>query len=200
MVALLIAFCCFLLYSKTVIPGIKNIFRSETVVIDTTPILIRQIKSIGQLITYTSYDEVVADSVIMSRDAALVNTFNRFAPLPLFPTANKQLVLIARGKILAGINLSSITSNSLRVKNDTVWIRLPNPQILDVILNPSDFETFVEKGDWSQQEVVLVKAKARRKMIERAVQQNLLQKAGSKAKTIMENFLQNIGYAHTVFL
>src|SRR4051812_46040809 len=99
LVALFIAFCCYLLYIRMVVPGIKQLFKSEPVVIDATPILIRQIKSLGQLITYTSYDEVVADSVMVTRGSLLVNSFNRFAPIPLLPLADKQLVLIAKGKI-----------------------------------------------------------------------------------------------------
>lgn len=188
------------LLAKLVVPSMKNIFASKPMVIDETPILIKEIKSIGQLITYTSFDEVVADSVIMTRGSAFVNTFNRFAPAPVLPSADKQLVLIGRGKILAGINLSLLTDTSVFVKNDTLRIYLPKVQVLDAILNPSDFETFVEKGDWSNEEVTLVKAKARRKMIEHALRQNILPKADAKAKAIMENFLQNMGYKHILVL
>src|SRR4051794_28390733 len=75
-------------------------FRANPVVIDETPILIKDIKSIGQFITYTFYDEVVADSNIVTRGSAFVNAFNRLAPIPLLPPADKQLVLIGKGKVL----------------------------------------------------------------------------------------------------
>lgn len=185
---------------KVVMPSMRNIFTSKPVTIDETPILIKEIRSIGQLITYSSFDEVVADSIIMTRGSAFVNAFNRFAPAPVLPSADKELVLIGRGKILAGVNLSLLTDSSVSVKNDTLRIYLPQAQILDAILNPSDFETFVEKGDWSNDEVTLVKAKARRKMIDHALQQNILPKAETKAKAIMENFLQNMGYKHILVL
>ncbi|WP_297817079.1 DUF4230 domain-containing protein [Segetibacter sp.] len=174
----------------------KTIFTSKEISIDQTPILIKEIKSIGQLITYTSFNEVVADTTIKTKGSAFVNTFNRFTPVPILPSADKQLVIIGRGKILAGINLSLLTDSGVTVKNDSVWVDLPAVQILDAILNPSDFETFVEKGEWSNNEVILVKAKARRKMIAHAIQQNILPKADAKAKMIMENFLHNMGYKH----
>jgi hypothetical protein len=176
----------------------NGLFKQEPVLIDKTPILITQIRSIGQLITYTSFDEVVADSVIITKSAALVRSFNHFAPFPVLPSAEKQLVLIGRGKIMAGIDLSLVTGSGVTARNDTVTIVLPKAQILDAILNPSDFETFVEKGEWSEQEVTRVKAKARRKMLERALNQNLLQKADARAKVIMENFLHNIGFSQVV--
>jgi hypothetical protein len=180
-------------------PLLNNIFAPKLVVIDETPILIKEIKSIGQLITYTAFDEVVADSLIVSRGSAFINSFNSLAPIPILPSTSRQLVLIGRGKILAGTNLQLMTDSAISIKNDTVTVRLPKAQILDAILNPGDFETFVEKGDWSAQEVILVKAQARRKMIDRAVRQNILQKADEKSKSVLENFLRSTGYKEVIF-
>ncbi len=185
-----------LLQKLDVIPSLKSIFTSQPVSIDETPILIKEIKSIGQLITYSSSDEVVADSVILTTGAAFVNSFNRFSPMPLLPSAEKKLVLIGRGKVLAGTDLSLLTDTSVSIQNDTLRIYLPKAKILDAILNPGDFETFVEKGDWSQAEVTLVKIQARRKMIAHALQQNILPKAETKAKAIIEDFLGKMGYKH----
>lgn len=184
-------------FTKMVIPLIKSIFKSKELVIDKTPIIIKEIKSIGQLITYSFSDEVVADTTIVTRGSAFVNTFNKF--IPVLPSADKQLVLIGRGKILIGTNLALLGDSSVSIRNDTVRVHLPPPQILDAILNPSDFETFVEKGQWSNQEVILVKAKARRKMIEHALRQNILPKADAKAKNTMETFLRSMGYKGVVF-
>ena len=190
---------CYWVAKKVVFPSMKNIFSSKPIVIDETPILIKEVKSIGPLITYTSFDEVVADTTIMTRGSAFVNGFNRLAHIPMLPPADKQLVLIGRGKVLAGTNLLLMTDTSISIKNDTLRIRLPKTQILDAILNPSDFETFVEKGEWADNEVTAVKLQARRKMIEHAIQQNILPKADTKSKAIMENFLQNMGYRHILF-
>ena len=176
----------------------KTIFAARPISIDKTPILIKEIKSIGQLITYTSYDEVVADSVIVTRGSAFVNAFNRLSPVPLLPSADKQLVLIVRGKVLVGTDLSMLTDTSVTIKDDTVTLVLPKPKIFEAIVNPSDFETFVEKGNWTSKEVMLVKIKARRKLEARALQQNILAKADIKAKTILQNFLGTMGYKNVL--
>jgi hypothetical protein len=180
--------------TKVVVPSMKDLFASKPVVIDKTSILIKEIRSIGQLITFTSFDEVVADSTIATPGSAVVKTFNRFTPVPLLPSADKKLVLIGRGKILAGTDLRLLTDSSISIQNDTVTIRLPQVAILDAILNPSDFETFVEKGNWSEAEVILVKAQARRKMVARAIQRNILPKAEVKAKAVIENFVGSMGF------
>lgn len=198
MVTVIIVVVALWLLKKLVVTPLKGIFTAKPVKIDETPILIKEIKSIGQLITYSSLDEVVVDSTIVTKGSAFVNSFNRLSPFPALPTADKELVLIARGKVLAGVNLALLADNSVSVNNDTVRVSLPKAQILDAIVNPSNFETFVEKGNWTETEVILVKAKARRKIIEHALHQNILSKAETQAKKIMETFLQNMGYKNTV--
>lgn len=187
-----------LLQRLKILPSLTEMFATKPVVIDQTPVLIKDIKAIGQLITYSFFDEVVADSIIVTGSASFVNALNRLAPVPVLPSADKQLVLIGRGKVLAGTNLSLLTDTSIVVKQDTVILFLPKPQIIDAILNPGDFETFIEKGDWTSQEVTKVRLQARRKMENHALQQNILAKAGTKSKAIMESFLKNLGYKNVI--
>jgi len=174
------------------LPAISSLFRSQPVVIDQTPILIKEIKTIAQLVTVTAYDEVVADSIVFTKRAAVIDAFRSI--LPVLPSARKQLVLIAKGKVLAGTNLQQLSAENFTINNDTITLRLPRAVILETIINPSDFETFEEQGKWSEAEVQAVKATARRKIVERALQRNILQKADTKAKAIMESFLLNAGY------
>lgn len=187
-----------LLQKIKIIPSLRDVFGAKPVVIDETPVLIKDIKSIGQLITYSFYDEAAADTLITTRGSAFVNAFNRLAPLPLLPSADKQLVLIGRGKVLAGINLSLLTDTSLIVKNDTITLTLPKPQIFATVLNPGDFETFIEEGNWTNEEVTRVKLKARRKIEAHALQQNILEKAGTKAKEILKYFLVTMGFKKVI--
>lgn len=197
--AILIIIAAYWLLQKThIVPSIRDVFGAKPVVIDETPILIKEIKSIGQLITYTSYDEVVADSVIVTRGSDFVNAFNHLSPVPLLPSADKQLVLIAKGKVLAGINLSMLTDSSLTIRNDTITLFLPKAEIIDAIVNPSDFEVFIEKGQLTSQEVTLVKLQARRKLQARALQQNILAKSDAKAKAVLQDFLGSLGYGKVV--
>lgn len=198
-IALIVVITIYWLLQKSdAIPSLKDLFGAKEVKIGETPILIKEIKSIGQLVTYTFFDEVVADSTIVTRGSAFVNAFNRLSPVPLLPSADKQLVLIGRGKVLAGTDLSQLADTSVTIKNDTVTFFLPEPKIFEAIVNPSDFETFVEKGNWTSEEVTLVKLKARRKLEARALHQNILAKADTKAKTILQDFLGNMGYKNVL--
>jgi hypothetical protein len=180
------------------VPSLRNIFAEKPVIIDETPILIKEVKSIGQLITYSAIDEVVADSVIVNKAAVIGKTLNRFSPIPVFPYWEKKLVLIGKGKVLAGVNLALLHDSSIAITNDTVRVTLPKAEILDAILNPSDFETFVEKGNWTSGEVLLVKQQAKRKIIDRANKNKIVDKAALKARAIIESFILNLGYKHVL--
>jgi Protein of unknown function (DUF4230) len=183
-----IAILYFILVRLDVLPSLQNIFSSKPLTIDNTPIFIKEVKNIAQLMTVMSYDEVVIDS---SKTKTIT------LPALLFPSSAVQankLVIIARGKIIAGIDLQELDENKIFIKDDSVSITLPKVKILDAIANPSDYEIFTEDGTWTPDEVNAVKVRAREKMITRSIQQGILQKAGIKSKLIMENFLRSAGF------
>jgi hypothetical protein len=174
----------FLLRKIDWLPSFGNFFRSEPLTIDNTPILIKEINNLAQLITITSFDEVVMDSIKKSKKL----------PGTIFPVPASKIVLIAKGQVMAGVDLKKLNNEDVMIKNDSISILFPPPQILNTILNPSDFETFDETGVWSSEEVNQVKVRIREKIIQRALEQNLLFKASERCKIIMENFLRNIGF------
>ncbi len=193
--ALLIAIAAYWLVTTIAkLPFLGDLFASKKVEIDQTPILIKEIRSIAELVTITSLDEVVVDSLVYNRRAAFFDAVRVVTPLVFLPSPQKQLVLIGRGKVLAGIDLQQLDTSHLFINADTISLALPPAKILEAIINPSDFETFEERGTWNDKEVTLVKLKARRKMIDRALQQGILERANKKAIAIMENFLRNAGY------
>jgi hypothetical protein len=188
-----------LLRRLDILPPWKEVFTAKPVVIDETPILIKEIRSIGQLVSATLYDEVVVDSTETTKASRVINSLNRIGPFHILPPADKRIVLIAKGKVLAGTDFNLLTDSSLRISKDTVWLGLPRTRIIDVIMNPSDFETFEEKGKWSAEAVTAVKIKAREKVIDRALNQNIIERAGNKTKAVMEDFLHAAGFKVVLF-
>ena len=163
-----------------------NIFSSKPVTIDDTPILIKEIRSLGQVITATFYDEVVVDSAIKHH-------------FPQLPLTDDHLVIIARGKVLAGIDMKGLPDRSVAVSKDTVRMQLPQTKIIDAIINPGDFETFEEKGKWSQEAVTAVKLKAKDKITANALNKKIIEKANSKAKAVLEDFFHAAGFKVVLF-
>lgn len=184
----------FLLQHRNWIPSFSEIFKSRPVQIDNTAILIKEINNLAQLITISAYNEVVIDSTKPGKPMFK----NPFIPvmlhIPAIKAPAEKLVLIGRGKILAGVNLAKLGAGDIYLKDDSVSIRLPKAEILQVIINPSDFETFEEKGKWADDEVKAVKIKLREKLIANSLQQNILPKASAKAILILQNFLSQTGF------
>lgn len=183
-----IAILYFVLAKLDILPSLKNIFRSRPVVIDNTPVLVKEMKTIAQLMTMSSYDEVVVDSAksyqAMMPGLTDGNTFQK----------GSQLVVIAKGQIIAGVDLLELDESKIVLSGDSVSVTLPKSKILDAIVNPSQYEIFIEEKGWEPAEVNALKVRARDNMVERALRVGLLKKADAKAKMIMENFLRSAGF------
>jgi hypothetical protein len=173
------------------LPSFKNIFGSKPVVIEATPVIITEINTLAQLITITFTDEVVMDT------AKIGNGMPSLLPTSigtiLTPAVDK-LVMIGRGKVLAGTDLKNLQEKDINVTDDSIHVSIPHSIILQTIINPSDFETFSEKGNWDESAVTALKIKIRNEINRRAIQQNILQKADARSENIIGTFLKNTGF------
>lgn len=174
--------------------SLKNIFKEQPVVIDNTPILIKEINELAQLCTITVYDEVVVDSSVIQPKSAIEMILPDFSKFSGLPVSGKRIVIIGKGNVTAGTDLKKLQPQHFFIVKDSISLSLPKAEILDVIINPSGFETFDEMGEWTSEAVTAVKVKARSKMMERALQQKILEKAGARSVTLMENFLRSAGF------
>lgn len=173
--------------------GVRDWFRSKPVLIDNTPLVIKEIKSIAELNTVVMYQELVIDSTatVPAAIPAIINPFT-FNVTPL--VSQKQIVLIVKGRVKAGLNLGNLSGERVFVKDDSVNIVIPRATITDVFINPSDIETFYENGKWTNQEVTIVKQSARRKLLAEASRQGLLGRAEARARSVITQFLRTAGF------
>jgi hypothetical protein len=179
-----------LLSHFNILPSFSSIFKPKPVLIDDTPILVEEIKKISQLVTITVFDEVVVQQE--KTNTRYLNNPDAIIPLPYQSTG--KLVLIGRGRVLAGIDFKKLPEKDCFIQGDSVSLKLPKAEIITAIMNPSDFETFSETGSWSAEDVTAVKLKAREKLVSRAMQQDITGKAGIKGRQATERFLRLLGF------
>ena len=174
--------------------GDGRVKRSLT--IDDTPVIVTKIRSLGELTTACYYDEMV-----LSRTKQ--NAFSSSALGSLAEGLGKDvddhLVLIAKGTVRAGVDLMDMTEEDIRFVGDTAYIRLPAPQYLDVIVNPSDFEVFAETGKWSHEEVTGLQDTARKRLLMGADHYGLKSKAYVGAMDAVTELLAASGYTYIRF-
>jgi hypothetical protein len=177
----------FLLQKINLLPSFSGLFKSKPVIIEETPVLIKEIHNLSLLTTISMYDEIVMDSLKSKH----LPSFPGLRPVP------DKIVLIGKGTVIAGVDLKKINDNDVRIMKDSVTIRLPQPEIQSVIMNPSDFETFAEEGKWSPEEITQIKMRMRDKIGQRALQNQILAKAGQRSIMIIDNFVRTIGFKKT---
>jgi hypothetical protein len=187
----------YLLNRAKLLPDLRNVFRSKPVMVENTPVLIKEIREMTQLISVTSYDEVVVDSA-KSSSMDIVKALTGVST-PLSPPMDR-IVIVAKGSVQAGTNLRFLTESNIYVEGDSVAVQLPEAEILEVIVNPSGFSTFTETGIWSPDAVNLVKTKAKKVMEQRAVGKNILGIAEQRARLLIENFLRAAGFKKVTIL
>jgi len=175
----------FLLGKLNLIPSIGNLFRSQPIKIAETPMLIKDIKELAELTTMVSFDEVVADSITVDPATLAIKTITGLNLNPLSPGYNR-LVLVCKGKVMAGTNLASLEPSQIFREKDSVSLGIPPAIILDIIVNPSDVETFIETGEWTAAAFEKVKIKAGEKMRDRALSEDILGKANARARLLMD--------------
>jgi hypothetical protein len=160
-----------------------GLLKRKPLIIDNTPLVLKQIRSISELKTGSLYQDVVVDSIAEGRLAF---------------SAKREIVLIIKGEVSAGIDLNRISDEDVRVTGDSISLSLPRARITEVIINPSSVETFYESGNWTNEEITALKLSAKGKLLMAAEQNHLLEKANIKARDVMRLFLEAVGYKKVV--
>ena len=174
-----------------------NSRRKRDLTIDDTPVIVTKIRSLGELTTACYYDEIVLTGTKQ----------NVFSSSPLGSIArdgfgkdvDDHLVIIAKGTVRAGIDLMEMTDDRIRFSGDTVFVRLPAPQYLDIIVNPSDFEVFAETGKWTHEQVTSLQNTARQRLLMGADHYGLKSKAYEGAMEAVTDLLVASGYTYIRF-
>jgi hypothetical protein len=180
---------------SSIFPSVSNWFKAKPVLIDNTPLVIKEVRQIAELNTVQLYAELVVDSTEYTRPNPAITALRAIGMVPV-PAISRQLVLIAKGRVKAGIDLKQIEADAT---GDSVSIKLPKATITEVITNPADFETFAENGYWYNAGVIAVKEKARRQLLAMAYRQNLPAKADARARQVLELFLRQSGFRVVTF-
>ena len=120
----------------------------KDLVIDDTPIHVESIKTIAEISTISYKDEVVVDTI-----EYYDGNFDMYNPMDwknivYDRKVKRRLTLIFRGEVNYGMDLSD-GNYSVRQNEDTLWMKVPAPEILDIIISPNMTEVFEEKGDWA---------------------------------------------------
>jgi len=89
----------------------------------TSPVVVDGVRELDQLATVR-----VTESILVTRESGGENALDR-----LF--SGEKVLLVATGDVEAGVDLSEIGEEDVRVEGETVTIRLPEPEVLSASLD-----------------------------------------------------------------
>lgn len=163
--------------------------------IDATANVVTEIKKISEFTSACFYEEIVlqekktsniADNAVGNKIASLIGKKGGLV--------NDELVIVASGKVRAGFHLNNLDENHVVVKGDTLCVDLPKAEIFDVIVNPSDFEIYIEDGTWDHETVTKVEDKAIGQIKADAEKEGILDKATKSGVKKLSEMFKSFGF------
>lgn len=170
--------------------------KEDVLVIDETANIVTEIRKISELTTACYYEDVILKDkkAASSVTGKVVNSFGKKNE----PIMEDEIVIVASGNVRAGFDLSKLTAKDVVVSDSLLEVTLPKAEILDVIVNPSNFDIYIEDGHWTHEQVTKVEDRAMNRIRQDAVNDGLLQHATKLGVARLTEMFKTFGYSEVV--
>ena len=166
-----------------------SLFSDRSLKIADTKNVVEHVREISEFTTASYYEEfVVQESKIVAKESLFGFKKDQV------DSVQNEIVIILKGKVRAGFDLSKMTEANLCAKSDTLLVQLPAPELFDVIINPSDYEIFIEEGKWSHDEIQAFQVQSKEQLRTHALQEDIIGKAKTEGKERLTNLFKTFGY------
>lgn len=170
--------------------------KEEVLEIDKTANVVTEIRKIAELTTACYYEDVILKEKKPSETIGgkVVNSVSKKKS----PILEDHIVIVASGNVRAGFNLAKLTKKDVVVEDSVLTITLPKAEILEVIVNPSDYDVYIEDGKWSHEQVTKVEDKALAQIRQDAIDDGLLQHAEELGISKLKELFKTYGFSQVV--
>lgn len=165
-------------------------FGRKPLTIEKTANVVDEIKKIGEFTTACYYEEIAMHDTRIDTTSILGITHYK----------SNEIVLVGKGIVRVGFNLAKITEEALNAHEDTLEIRLPDVEVFDVILNPSDFSIEYEDGTWDNEMLKPIKAEAKKQLEANAIASGILKRANESGRKHIKSMFATFGYNEVCFI
>lgn len=176
----------------------KGVFDSkgDELSIDQTANVVTEIKKISEFTSACFYEEIVLRE---TKTSAVVDNTVGEKIAGLFGKKEglmkDELVIVANGKVRAGFHLDNLDENHIAITGDTLSVVLPKAEIFDVIVNPSDFDIYIEDGTWDHETVTAVENKAIDQIKADALKDGIMDKATESGVNKLTEMFKAFGFS-----
>ena len=167
--------------------------RARGVQVETTAAVVEEVRRIGELSSAGFYEELV----ITDRDDSPLGFLRHEGGIRRI-AGSGDFVIICKGRVRAGYDLTKMQPEDFSVSGDTLYVNLPPVSVLDVIINPADYEHF--SGHRTHEETVGIILQAKQRLRADAVQAGILDQAEASGTASLERLLSTLGYRAVVLI
>ena len=164
---------------------------SRGVRLERTATVVEEVRRIGELSSAGFYEELV----ITDRDDSPLAFLRQEGGIRRI-AGSGDFVIICKGRVRAGYDLTKMQPEDFSVSHDTLYVTLPPVEVLDVIINPADYEHF--SGHRTHEETVGIILQAKQRLRADAVQSGILDQAEASGVASLERLLSTYGYRAVV--
>lgn len=108
-----------------------------------------------------------------------------------------HLVRIYYGTVRLGINMHQVSPGWLRTAGDSIEVVLPKIGLLDRdFIDEARSKSFFESGKWSHKDREALYRKAYRKMLQRSLTKENINKAQQNGEAQFHQMMRSLGYEH----
>lgn len=166
--------------------------------IDKTANVVTEVKKISKFTTACFYEEV---TLVEKKANDMVDNAAGQYVASLFGKQNlveDEICIIANGKVRAGYDFEKLSDDAIKVSGDTLEVKLPEVEIFDIVVNPSNFDVYVNDGTWTHEQVTEVQGKAKAKIEDDAKKAGIIEKAKTSGEEQLVNLFKTFGFGTVV--
>src|SRR5215469_13722166 len=157
-----------------------------------TPVLVQQVQTLSDLVTV----KYVVQKVEVWEDPPS-------GVITQFVQGNNHILLIAQGVVKAGVDLSKLRPEDLKINGKTVWINLPPAHITDAYLDDKETKVVERTTGFLRSFDKDLEQNVRRSAVEdmrlSAGRGGILQDADQRARTQLASFFTLMGFERVEF-
>lgn len=170
--------------------------KEEILEIDKTANVVTEIRKIAELTTACYYEDVILKEKKSSETIGgkVINSVSKKEK----PIVEDHIVIVASGNVRAGFNLSKLTEKDVVVEDSVLTVTLPKAEVLEIIVNPSDYDVYIEDGKWSHEQVTKVEDQAMTQIRKDAIDDGLLQHAEELGVSKLTELFKTFGFSSVV--
>ena len=174
--------------------------KKDELSIDNTANVVTEIKKISEFTSACYYEEIILQE---SKASSVVDNSAGKTVAGWFGKDSKdlmsdQLVIVANGTVRAGFRLDQLDEDKITITGDTLSLILPKAEIFDVIVNPSDFDIYIEDGTWDHEKVVEVENLAIDQVKNDAIKEGILEKATETGIKRLTEMFKAFGFSEVM--